>query len=614
MPLQWVGSPWGWLALGVGVLFLLFRWLAESKRHSPQRLWPAYLADLLALLLLVALVLQPVWEKQTYRFSKPEFWLAVDQSFSFAAGKTLGMDATVTREYEGWRHALEKAGFQVRTFSVTGVSLETPALADLPDGLDRSWSSLAGLNDALILAGRSVTGALYFGDGRDHVPTPQKGEPVSFTAPFYFLLLNQVSMPEVQPEGFDWVAPSDGTGGLPRGRLAWRPLGSQLDSGQACLLVDKKNVACWTLSVGKSPWTDSVRVDTLEIPQRLVPLLQTAAEMAWLVRPFPQSGIPGNDTLMVDSPEREGRLGLIWPRDIPSLDVTAIVRLLDMDSIRVQFASKASRDRRNFVAAYAPNQGPFPEALEDRPADLWLQVPNASRLAPHFKGPGMGWRMQGFSGAAKLIYAGESRRFLPSALGVLADISETPLELPAADFFSPCLLQAVEEGRSGCVVGWLPQSATRQDSVVSETGRFYWALPSVWKSLFSENGNPILERRVRQMGSGLLQWMLQTRVAGKSEDANSDGAAESKEWQRLGQDSELLRQIAEASGGKTLPVGMGNVQDTVTLKELGLLAARHEVGVPEVERLPLQLNFTLFALIVSLLGASWYWRKRFHLT
>jgi hypothetical protein len=618
MELHFTGSVLGWWALVLGCVFLVLRWVNDAKRASFKRIWPIYFADALALLILVVLVLQPVWEKKSYRFSKPEIWLALDQSHSFHGGKTLGMDSLVAREFQSWSRDLQAAGFDIKTFTVTGRTEETSnPFDDLPED-DRQWSSLGSLTEAAALASRSVAAILYFGDGRDHFPPGQSSRhgtnSIPMKIPLYFPAFNQVPFSEAQLEAFEWQGEKDPQGLPQMGLLKWRALGVKTQSVQACLVAEEKTLGCWDFAVDAAAKVGKIQLESIQMGEALRPFMKNAKRMFWLMRPLPEAGLPDNDTLFVTLPGNEARPVLVWPSQIPSLDVTVLLRLLAMDSTNIRFGQSPPISKRVMRVAYAPVQGPDHKEDGQR-LDLWVQPPVDKSFGANVPVPGPAWKMQSYSKEAKLNYSPESRRFLPSALGTLADLSHGPLDLPDAEIFSPCFLQAVERENTGCLVGWLLEAKSEHLSGEAlSQGRFYWALPRVWNKVFSEAGDAVLERRVKQIGIGLLRWMTQMRFADTLQNDHPMANSARIEMQKLGQDEERLQEIATASGGRRMDVSQGNTSDTVALRALDFTTSKHEVGAPELERQALELDFALFSFLVGLLGASWYGRKRFLLS
>lgn len=569
------GSPWWLLAWAFGIALIFWRAYLDRQRGLTGLL-PAYISEGLALTLLILVLLKPGVETQTYSFTRPKVILAVDASLSFDAGKTLALQDTVALGMQQVREALSERGLEVETWS----------FAERP---------LATLQEKLAMAGPEIMAAFYWGDGRDSLGEGR------YAKPFYPVRMGLGDMRDVQAEKASWLREGETITGL---LLQWMPIGliglqnqsgqshqsnkaeKSIAAGEACLHNGQQVLHCWPLQVDplaltSTPW--QVQSTVLEMNAATAAQLkkEDSSKKSWnlIVRSLPDGRWIENDTLVLSAPKAQGKT-LCWPKPVRTLDETAILRLLASDSIGLRFVEMG---------------GACGEALK-----LEILPPSAAR-------PGAGYRY--FEDTSSIRYSPEARRFLPPALGRLADLSATGLWLPDESKVPNCLLAAVSQGQAGCLVG------LTQESV-------FYALPSVWSRLFRETGDPALARRISHLSRGVVALAeMQSAQAGTGDTSGVGAIAKTGlggggettsrhgEMARLGIDIAKLGALAKSSGGSWLPSAR-DLRDTVTFKFLQGNASRDEIGFTAKARKELPFSAWIFLLCAGLLFYAWYARSR----
>jgi hypothetical protein len=596
MPAIVFEGHWAWVLLwilGMGLLYA--RYLRDRSTKSWKAALPGSLAEACALSLLCFLLLQPVFLRDGFHFSKQEVWVVVDHSQSFDAGTGLGVEKQVDSSISTLEKEITLKGYQVRKWKFADKALE----ANQNGFLNVQYSSLNALAEAVGIQGNHLNSVVLFADGREN-PRPELAglalHEANFRVPIYPIRFSLGDELDVQVESASWLSSESQV--IPYGlNLKWQRWSRQVSGLNSCLLLDSQSVRCWVVKTDTSVMAWGIQSDSLPLSLGQASAVLKAKSLILVTTPMPEGGKKNNDTLVLKRFQSDAKLQLCWPTEIRSLEETAALRLLTSDTLKIHFLAENK---------------PCPEGIRIL---RWQGVPAAHQvtaktsqpllrivlpdLSPQEPGPP--W--QYFSTKASLGYSPLGRRVLPPALGALGDISTDGLRLPRSSSLESCALQAIEGQDSGCILGW-----TRNlDS--TQTAQF--SLPKIWSQLFREEGDAALSTRVRGLLLGAVS--LAGMIVDRDSTSPPMALNETREMSKRGLDVTVLSEVARRSGGDWILPNTRTLKDTVVQSIPWLKSTEKEMGKAETRRLAVGFDWVWFAAVVALLALAWFWRRRYFL-
>jgi|GEM_PF-4593779 len=576
------GSPVWFFVLAAGCLLLYFRYRRAVGEHAKSKVWPPLLAEGLALALLTAMLVKPVWVRETLRFQAPEIWLAVDQSRSFQRGKTLGMGGAVDSSVDHYRAAAESLGYRTRAWDYAA----TAALRNGDETVSDDSSHIGALAEAVALSGRNIRAVVLFGDGRE--TPPQTLRELRFPTPLYAVVPALGSLRDVQASRTEWVLNEQGS---PAALVvAWQRLGEPARAATFCLHAAGDSLGCWEKPADtlRAAWSE--QEDTLRFTSAQSKALSPGKNLRLSARPDPPGGFASNDTLILDAPGHFQGMKLCWPGRVNSLDETMAIRLFAKDTAFHVLANTGPSCPEGIAVTRFGQKRLSPDSSA---GNLILSIPGAAAGTRP-----AGWAY--YPAGSDLHYSPAGLNRLPAGWGRIADLTPDGMWLPPVKDFQECFLAAEPKHPSfpGCLLG----AYEKEDGRTS----VFLALPESWATLFNEAGDIARQQRLAGLFHAAGELAGRASVPGR---ADAGAASPEAEMKGLGVDRLGLAALARQSHGGLLPP-YGHAHDTLAGKLPWLKAAEADVGEPSIRRWGLEFSPVWFALALALLAGAWIWRKR----